>query len=127
MEDFRRSALLLFLKRVGKLLHLLPVMHVSSGVAGPAIILSQQNQTLFKKPRPGLLWLSLWTGGLSERWLIMVEGKQTVGRICIRLVGIIPHGSADQLDGQEQENPRHQRKITDSALGLDVAAPENRF
>ena len=31
----------------------------------------------------------------------------------IYLIGNIPHGSTDQLDEQEQKNPRHLRKMTD--------------
>lgn len=72
------------------LLHLRPVMCVFSGVAGPAIILSSCKRRM---PRPGLLWMSLWTVWLSERGLIMVQGKAD----CLIGNRVAPQKSPDTL------------------------------
>lgn len=98
-------------------LHLLPVMCVFSGAAGPAIILSSRKQRL---PRPGLLWMSLWTVWLSERGLIMVKGKANRRENGFCLIGNIPRGTTDRLERQKSPDTRG-KSLT--SLGFYVKAP----
>lgn len=84
-------------------LHLLLVMCVFSGVAGPTIILSC---CMHRMPRPGLLWMILWTVWLSERGLIMVKGKANRLENGICLIGNTPHGTADQLERRKTPDTR---------------------
>lgn len=63
------------------LLHLLLVMHVFSRVAGPAIILSQQNQTLLEKAKTWSVVVEPLDSVAVRVWAYYGGGKQTIGRM----------------------------------------------